>query len=186
MDKRGFIFAPWIVLLTLVMCGIVILNYLNNEEDVGSSLVSPLAVLETRDALEVFEMRETELIESILADMDGDISVGSQEFGDKFRSEFFSGIDEEMRDFLFKDLFWEGQLLGEGNFDKFSFLENVVYSFYVEGAYFSVVRNEVSKEILLNSHTDNDISFPVRAEFKFSEEYLIGKKGNSFFLEESD
>jgi len=84
-NRRGFIFPLYIVALTLLMCGTVIMLYLNQQDGLNSSLVSPLAVLEVRDDLEIFEMRERELILGSLSEWDKDL----------FKANFIGGLTEE-------------------------------------------------------------------------------------------
>jgi len=167
MNRRGFIFPLYIVALTLLMCGTVIMLYLNQQDSLNSSLVSPLAVLEVRDDLEIFEMRERELILGSLSEWDKDL----------FKANFIGGLSEEMKGFIFSDLIWEGNLM-EGNFNRDAFLDNVLYSVREDSGNLILERARIGKRSVLES-ADDDVkaSFPVEFEFEFEREYLIGKNG---------
>lgn len=165
-NRRGFIFPLYIVALTLLMCGTVIMLYLNHQEGLNSSLVSPLAVLEVRDDLEIFEMRERELIEESLGEWDKDAVKAS----------FLGGLTDEMKYFIFSDLIWDGNLM-EGVFNKDSFLENILYSVSENSGDLVLKRNRIGKRLLLSSGDKVGASFPVEFEFEFEREYLIKKNG---------
>jgi hypothetical protein len=163
-NKRGFVFALWIPVLTVIMCGIVAMNYLDKQPDVDASLVSPLAVLEVRDDLEIFEMREMELI---------------LEYWDKdlFKEKFVDGLTDEMREFIFSDLIWEGNVM-DRDFDRDSFLNNVLYSVREDSGNLILERARIGKRLLLESEDLVKASFSVSFEFEFEREYLIDKDGN--------
>ena len=165
-NKRGFIFPIYIVALTLLMCGTVIMLYLDQQKELNSSLVSPLAVLEVRDDLEIFEMRERELIRDSLSDWNKN----------SVKAIFISGLSDEMREFIFSDLIWEGNLL-EGDFNRDAFLENVLYSISEDSEDFILKRAKIGKRLMLSSGEDADVSFPVEFEFEFEREYLIRENG---------
>jgi hypothetical protein len=165
-SRRGFIFPLYIVALTLLMCGTVIMLYLSQQDDLNSSLVSPLDVLEVRDDLEIFEMRELELIRGSLDDWDED----------SFKASFIEGLSDEMKEFIFSDLIW-GDKLMEGDFNRDTFLENILYSVSEDSGNFILKRAKIGKRFLLESEGDVDASFPVEFEFEFEREYLIRQSG---------
>jgi hypothetical protein len=162
-NRRGFIFPLYIVALTLLMCGTVIMLYLNQQEELNSSLVSPLSVLEVRDDLEIFEMRERELILEHLSK-------------DSFKEDFVNGLTYEMKEFIFSDLIWNGDLM-DGDFDKDAFLENVLYSVSEDSGDLILKRAKIGKRILLESEDKVKASFPVEFEFEFEREYSISEGG---------
>jgi len=69
-NRRGFFMALYLVMLTLFMCGIVLMSSFLHQEDLSVSLVSPMIALKVQDDLELFEMREKELILSSLEDVE--------------------------------------------------------------------------------------------------------------------
>ena len=163
-NKRGFVFPLYIVALTLLMCGTVIMLYLNQQGSLNSSLVSPLAVLEVRDDLEIFEMRERELI----------LEHWSK---DSFKEDFVNGLTDEMRDFVFSDLIWNGELM-EGEFSRDAFLENVLYSVELKDSGNLILeRARIGKRLILESEDEVKASFPVEFEFEFERAYLIRQNG---------
>ena len=162
-NRRGFIFPLYIVALTLLMCGTVIMLYLNQQEELNSSLVSPLSVLEVRDDLEIFEMRERELILEHLSK-------------DSFKEDFVNGLTYEMKEFIFSDLIWNGDLM-DADFDKDAFLENVLYSVSEDSGDLILKRAKIGKRILLESEDKVKASFPVEFEFEFEREYSISEGG---------
>lgn len=99
--KKGTLRALYLVTLTLLMVGLVFYFYVSHNKALSVSLVSPLAVLEIRDDLSYFEMSERELIRASLN------NVGMDK--DKFKDEFISDLSVDMEDFIFEDLFWNGQ-----------------------------------------------------------------------------
>ncbi|MFH0808273.1 MAG: hypothetical protein V1888_01520 [archaeon] len=183
MNKRGFMFSFILFLVTIMMCLLSVGIYVNQQEKVQSSLVSPLVVLEVRDALDVFEMREVELIETSLENVESDF--GSEEFLDEFRTEFFSGIDDEMKEFLFWNVTLNGKALGN-DFDEVAFLENVVYGSSLSSIDYSGLkfgRGKIGKSFELRAQKMKDVNFPVDFGFDFSREYLISKRGSGFDVE---
>ena len=90
MNKRGFIFALLLVFITLFLCAFVILLYNIQQDNADNSLVSPKVVLEVRDDLELFEIREKVLIEKSLDSAKGEF--GSREFISSFRDFFIDGV----------------------------------------------------------------------------------------------
>jgi len=185
-SKRGQLFSLWIVILTLFLCGISVALYNVQQEKVSVSLVSPLAVLEVRDNLSVFEMRERELILDSLESVSS--NFGSDEFVGEFKSGFLLGLSSDMREFLLKDL-----VLDTGNSKswdenlKNTFFRNVVYrEIEMESGKLRFVRGKVRKSSLLESGDWNVVSFPVEFEFEFEKEYLIIKRGSDYVMEEGE
>lgn len=178
MDKRGQFFSLYLVLLTLLMVGTVIGFYSVQQNNIESSLVSPVPVLEVRNNLEVFEVRELGLIKNSLAKVDS--KFGSDVFLEEFRAEFIEGVlvDGEMREFIFTDLFWDGKLM-EASFDRDSFLKNVVYpeaESKIDSERLAFVRGKIGKSVELSAEGKDSTRFPVGFKFEFEKEYLINRK----------
>ena len=186
-NKRGQFFSMYLVLLTLLMCGVVIGTYILQQDGLENSLVSPKAVLDIRDDLDVFEMREVELIKSSLNSASG--TFPQQDFIDSFRSIFISGfmVDEKMKDFILKDLTHEGQSFEEAARNKFhNFLDGGLYTQSLtraENGKLIFTRLKVIKAFLLEASDKSKVNFPVDFSFEFGREYLISYDGNKFSIE---
>ena len=179
-NKRGQIFSGILVLVTLAMCAPSIGIYMQQQKNVQSSLVSPLAVLEVRDGLDIFEMREKALIRKSLDEVE--VEFGSEEFLEEFRDGFILGIDEDMEKFIFSNLVYEGKSEG---FDRDSFLENVLYKeslSSIDSSEMRFVRGVVGKEMELNPK-ESDVRFPMRFSFEFDREYLISERNGKYDVE---
>jgi len=185
-NKRGQIFSGILVLITVAMCLLSIGIYLEQQRGVQSSLVSPLVVLEVRDNLTVFEMREKELILSSLDSVD--VDFGSDEFLDEFRDEFVSGLkqDSKMKDFIFSDLVWKGDKLKRGSFNEDAFLGNVVYGSAlssIDSSKITFGRGKIGKALELRALNVSQVNFAVDFSFDFDREYLIRKVGRGYVVE---
>lgn len=183
MGKRGQVFSGILVLITLLMCGISVVIYLNQQDNVQSSLVSPLAVLEVRDSLTIFEIREKELILESLNKVEAEF--GSEEFLEEFREEFILSIsdNDKMKDFIFSNLTWKGDVLNRGSFNEDAFLGNVVYDrrlSRIDSSEMVFGRGKIGKSFELRVLNNEDVNFPVDVEFEFEKEYLINRRGGSF------
>ena len=169
-SKRGVFMSLYLVMLTLLMCGLVLGFYISHQDRLKESLVSPLVVLEVSDGLELFEMRERELI---LKSLDN-----SNFEAEDFRGEFISGISEEMKKFIFSDLIVNGK---EAKRDDSFF--GVLYSVAEKDGDLILKRGKAEKRILLKAVRDEDITFPVTYILEFDAEYLISKDGSDFKVE---
>ena len=166
LNKRGQFFSLYLVALTLFMCAIVIWMYVIGQDNTKSSLVSPAGVLSVRDGLEIFEIREVELIKS---SFDKDVK--------KFRENFFSGMGEEMKEFIKEDV---------DKADVDGFFENVLYPeslTYVEGDKLYFGRAKVRKESVLNTSAKAKNYFSVDFSFEFEKSYVVSKVGGKILVE---
>jgi len=185
MNKKAQLFSFILLLITIMMCGLSIGIYLKHQGDVQSSLVSPLTVLEVRDNKTIFEMRETELIKESLNEVEA--NFGTEEFMEEFRNNFISGITNEMKDFIFSNLFWEEKALEEGTFDENTFLENIVYKeslSKINSGEMKFRRGEIGKTLKLKALKIEKVNFPVDFYFEFDKEYSITKKNGIFLVNE--
>ena len=177
LNKRGAFFSLYLVLLTLMMCGVVIGAYLLQQGSLENSLVSSKAVLEVRDDLDIFELREIELIKSSLNSANG--TFPEQEFIDSFRSIFIEEFmaDEKMKNFILADLTYEGQSFeGAARANFQNFLEGGLYTStltYAENGDLIFTRAKVVKSSLLEASDKTKINFPVYFNFEFGKEYTI-------------
>jgi len=174
-NKRGFIFGLILVFVTLFLSASVVLLYGVSQRNSDSSLVSPKSVLEMRDDLELFEMREVELIKSSLVKANGVFE--SKEFSASFWSIFLDGVmaDGKMKKFLFDDLFIDGVEM-DGQVEDRNLLERI----YLVSDDLSFYRRNIEKGSLLTAKDEIKIEFPVYFTFEFEREYLISKVGSKF------
>jgi hypothetical protein len=174
MGKRGMFASLYLVMLTLLMCGLVLGFYASHQDKLKGSLVSPLPVVEVSDGLEVFEMRERELILLSLE------KSGMEK--DAFKSEFISGLSPEMREFIFSNLTLMGvEIIKES--DKETLLTEGLYSVREESGNLVLKRLRIGKRIFLKAAREEDVDFPVEFVFEFEREYLISRKGSGYLIE---
>lgn len=173
--KRGMFIALYLVMLTLLMCGLVLGFYISHQKQLKGSLVSPLKVLEASDDLEIFEMRERELALDVVRD------VGLDK--DAFKAAFISGLTDGMKDFIFYNLTYNGNSAKRDDFTEDSFFNNVLYSVSEDSGNLILERNKVGKRIFLKAVKESDVDFSVDFVFEFSAEYLIKEDNGKFILE---
>jgi hypothetical protein len=181
-NKRGQFFALFLVVITLFLCGSVILLYGIQQGNAESSLVSPKVVLEVRDSLEVFEMREKELIEESLVGIEEEFC--SDEFLVEFRNKFLDGVSVEMKDFIFEDLTLGGiDVFDEDKSDDF--IRDVVYPEVgiCNDGNFIFSRAKIGKSKYLKGEEVVKINFPVNFNYEFDREYLITFVDGEFDVE---
>ena len=177
MGKRGILEVPYVVILTLLLCGLVLGFYIEDQDELKGSLVSPLEGLRIQGELDIFEMRERELIFDSFEESGFDAV--------KFEDVFISGLSLEMRDFLLEDLFYNGQSWEGRDFDEESFFDSI-YSVGVSGENLVLKRREVGKKILLSAGDSGELDFSVGFEFNFDREYLVGEEDGEIFVEVLD
>ena len=181
-QKRAQVFSLMIVFITLFMCIISsVYIYMIQQENAKSSLISPLTVLQVRDNLTIFEMREKELIENSLKEVD--VSFVDIDFPKKFKNIFVAGVmqDEKMKGFIFNDLTLNGKKADNLKFDEESFIGNVLYSkVEKDSGKLKIVRSKIGKSISLSAKNKLKVNFPVDFLFEFGREYLITKKDGKF------
>ncbi len=174
LGKRGMFMALYLVMLTPLMCGIVLMSSFNHQEELSVSLVSPRVVLDVSDGLDVFEMRERAVILLSLEKSGMD--------KDAFRSEFVSGLSSEMREFIFSNLTLMGVDI-EKESDKELLLNEGLYSVREDSGNLILKRLEVGKRIFLEAKEDARIEFPVEFRYDFSAEYLISERNGKYYVE---
>ena len=184
-NKRGFVFPLYIVLLTLFMCGTVILLYVNQQDNVRSSLVSPVKVLNISDDLKIFEMREKELVEDSLDASDW----GEDDFEDDFEEALIDGFSFEMERFLFEDLYWEGEKVRDNSVTKNSLFENL-YSVDFDSDEDELVLKRIKLEKRfgleasgVGTKSEPVTRYPVDVVFEFEREYLITEDDGKIMVE---
>ncbi len=180
--KRGQIFSLMIVFYALFLCIIVISLYYIQQGNTDASLVSPREVLDLRTELDIFELREFELINSSLVGATG--NFGDDDFRDSFRDNFIDGVlgDKKMEEFLFEDLFVDGIDM-KGQNDKRNLIENRIYPESLaisDGDDFYFGRAKIEKRTLLIAKDESRINFPVFFNFEFDRKYLIINNSGKF------
>lgn len=182
-NKRAQFFALYLVFITLAMCGVVVGLYNIQQNNVQSSLVSPMGVLKEVDNLDIFEREEISLIYSSLDSLEEEF--GSDEFLDSFRVNFVEGImkNEDMKGFIFENLFIGVEVREQ---DK---NQNLIESgIYPEiGSYFDedqliFTRPKISKNYLMSVEDKNKINFPINFIFEFEKKYLIKQVDDKFVV----
>ena len=184
-DRGGQFFALYLVFITLFMMGVVAGLYFVSYKNVRGALVSPMAVLKMRDSLEIFEVREMELIKSSLEEAKGDFCSGG--FASDFRGIFIDKVmgDKQMKDFIFSNLTLKGRNIEkDARASERDFLENVLYLKGLgpcdNGERF-FIREKIGKGGLLKAKGRKyKISFPIRFNFEFERKYSISKGNNGF------
>ncbi len=173
-NNRGQIFALVLVLITLFLCGVVVMLYMIQQGNADSSLVSPRGVLEMRDDLEIFEIREKALVESLVKDIEGDF--GSDDFIEEFRGMFLDGVigNENMSEFIFSDLVFNGRdYEADARREGRNFLDVNLYSDVVNrDGKLVFSRNVMGKRALLRANRSKS-DCPIGFVLEFSRDYTV-------------
>jgi hypothetical protein len=180
-NKKAQIFEIYLMVLTIVMCALVVFLYFIQQDNSKNSLLSPKAVFEIRDKLEIFELKEKELVMESLNEAKMINSFESREFPGKFKEIFLNKIDSEMEEFIFSGLVHEKEARKNGQI----FLESIYFtetSPQKEEIIFT--RANIEKRFYLKSEMKNKINFPVEFSFVMGKQYLITFKEDKFYLEE--
>ena len=174
-NKNGQVFSLWMVFITMAMIGMVVTLYYVQQKDIQSLVVSPMNILNERDALDIFEGREINLIKNSLKVASGEF--GSNAFHDSFRDNFITGIiqNEEMKYFLFSNLS-VGEVEIRDRDKNRNLVENGIYpkikSEFNEDE-FIFARVKVEKNNILRTGDNTKISFPLGFNYEFERKYLI-------------
>ena len=182
-NNRGQFFGIYLVALTLVMCGVVVGLFYVQQGNALNSLVSPKAVLDVRDGLEIFEMREMNLIKESFVAVDEGIDFCSGEFAKAFQDSFIDKVllDEEMKEFVFDGLIFGGtDVESSARSGSEDFFRNILYSGEMgdcvdDARVFS--RVSVGKFARLKASDQGKINFPIDFNFEFEGKYSIDKNG---------
>jgi len=186
-SRRGVISGPFLVLITLIFCGVSIGVYLNEQANSANSLVSPREVLKVQDDLEIYRIKEKAYILESL-----EVAKGKGEFGvilfyESFRSEFLEKVagDSFMTEFIFKDLYVSGKSLSsEARLFSGQFFSETLYPTgdKGDGSKMEFVRSKIGKNFRLVADDKYKINFPVEFTFYFEEKYIITKVGDKFII----
>ena len=182
-------FGLYLVFITLFLCGVVIGLYYIQQTSALNSLVSPTVVLEVRDGLELFEMREINLIRDSLVEANKTEVFGTDDFIEEFREIFISGVlaEDGMTEFIFDNLTLKGQSVeDDARLKSRNFFENGLYLEGLtkfENGKLIFERGVVGKEMHLKADDRVKINFPVKFSFEFGREYLISFVEDKFVVE---
>ncbi len=171
-NKKGAIFGLYLVILTIFMMWVVIMLYLDQQKNVSSLLVSPVQVLQVRDNLSIFEMRENEIAKEVFLEVGGDASAFKKRFLDKVEQE----PSGKMKEFLIQDL----DKIDISTVSYRNFLEDKVYmgNFEFKDGKMIVKRSVLGKRLNLRAmNADKEIRFPVTFYFEFSREFKVNAMG---------
>jgi hypothetical protein len=179
-NKRAQFFGIYLVLLTLLMCGTVILVYNQQQGNAESELISPKRVLDIVDGLEVFELREVELIKESASG----VNFGSGDFDDDFRANFLAAVkaNDKMKEFIFSDSTVDGRPAAEAS----GFFENILYPEDLtsgQGDYLVFGRAKLKKSMESETPKSRKNFFPVEFVFEFERTYEVRKSGGSVVVE---
>lgn len=182
-NKKAQFFGAYLVVLTLMLCGIVIWLFYVQQGNALNSLVSPKVVLDVRDDLDIFEIREMSLIEESLVVAKKSFDFCDDEFPLEFKDIFIAGVlaDLDTREFLFGNLTFEGRRVeDEARLASEEFFGNIIYPGELsdcDGDARTFTRASVGKYIRLKASDQGKINFPVDFSFEFEREYLVNRNG---------
>jgi len=165
------------------MCGVVIGLFVVEQRNAENSLVSPMAVFEMRDGLEIYEMREAELIHESLESAKFAGDFGEETFEDEFRRLFLAGVlaDEDMMEFLSADVLPRG-IVVDGEYLKNLYHESLTD---LDSSVGTFGRRPMKKGRMLKADGGKEkIYFTVEFSYEFSKAYRISSSGAKFFVRE--
>ncbi|MFA5061247.1 MAG: hypothetical protein WC494_02950 [Candidatus Pacearchaeota archaeon] len=182
MKNKGQFFEIYLVVFMGFLCAFIIYTYFVQQSEARSSLVSPNTILELRDDLELFEIREKEIILETLKETKNTFEI-SDTFTQQFTNELIKKIksEEQMKEFLFKDYIYEN----EARANEEDFIKSIYSAEYNEKEKTIILnRAKLEKRKYLNAKKENKINFPVEVSFTTSKTYLISFKENKFIIGE--
>jgi len=157
------------------------------QKQLSVSLVSPLAVLNVKDDLTIFEMKEVSLIYDSLKKTDE--TFGTDSFNKNFRNNFLKefSTNKEMTEFVLDNLIWNGVIMKDRHgFDSDAFYKNILYpakGMKMSSGKLIFSRAKIGKTFYLNAMNAENINFPVGFKFEFERKYIISKINGKFYVE---
>lgn len=180
-NKKGQMFALYMVFITIAMIIVVLGMYYTQQKNIQSKIISPMNILYEKDRLEIFEARELELVKGSLEEASG--SFGTNDFLNSFRVKFFDGMNSEMKEFLLDNLY-----KGEIQIDVYrrDVVENAIYpgamTYYNTDKSMIFIRDSLTRKYEIISEEDK-ILFPVDFSFGFGKQYIIRNVDGEFVVE---
>ena len=179
-NKRGMFFGLYLVVVTLILCGVAFGIRYQQGQNLPDELISPTVVLNVVDGLSVFEMREMNLINKAAAT----VNFGSGGFEDDFRNNFLALVkaDAKMTEFILWDLTVNGQPISFENramsFLASGFFENTLYPSRLtskKGKSVIFGRDRVGKKFVSETPNEDKHFFPAEFTFEFEKTYEVKK-----------
>ena len=180
--NRGQVMALWLVIITLFMVGLIVAIYFVQHKQVEGMIVSPRVVLKLEDNMEIFEMKESELLVDARDDV---LKTDSWESGVelKIKNNFCEGFSKEgfveYSEFLFENLWYEGEnnpLAFKEAESKKAFCNNVYEFDFEEGVV-------IEREFLIKTgrrltKRKDEVGFDFGIEYLNIDVIRLGKTGN--------
>ncbi len=185
-NNRAQFFGLYIIILTLFLCGMSIGIYLSQQQETPNFLVSPREVIAIQTDLEMFEIREVQLIEDSLSVSGGNFP--NTQFNEKFLDIFLDNFKQEgeMTEFIFNDLTVNGaDAEDNARANSGDFFKNTLYpsgKLNVKNGELYFSRGIVGKKINLVGKPAK-LNFPVNLTYNFEREYLIKFENNKYVVE---
>ena len=184
-NKRAQFFGLYLAFITVFLISISLGLYYIQQGNIGSSLVSPKAILDIEDDLKEFErLEEIYILESL-----EESSFGTGEFkgGAFFRERFLEGVYENsfMKGFIFSSLTIKGRNIEN---EVPGLLENILYpdepSIDSDGR-LVFERAKIGKSLILIADNSSKINFRIDFKFNFSKKYIASFIDENYKLEEA-
>jgi len=179
-NKRAQIFAVYMVLMTLAMCGLALYLYYQQQKNVSNSFIYPSGLLELKEKQELFEIQERNLVIVSARETLGE-EWNSTEFLDNFEQRFFNYILEEEQ-IQFREFLFSGLVLDEQEIDFSSLNEqgkinliDLIYDSGFESDVLRIRRKPVKKKEILMASERDKINFVMDLDYVIEKEYLISK-----------
>jgi hypothetical protein len=159
-NKQGVFLAIYLPLMTLFMCGLMIGIYVYQSNNLPNSLVSPKAVLEIADQIDIYEVWENQTIYDSIKQ----IWISSPNLNTKAKAKFcenFASLDPKIRKIVY-----DGPASEE--------FCNSIYKFILTSDKMSVERGKITlPDFKISVDDRSKINFPVTASYSFQKQYLI-------------
>ena len=179
-NKRGQVFALYMVFITIAMIIVVLSMYHTQQRNIQSKVISPMNILYEKDRLEIFEARELELVKSSLEEAAG--TFGTDDFLNSFRSKFFVGMTSDMKEFL--DKLYKGEV--QIDVVRKDMVENAIYprtmTYYNTDNSMIFIRDSLTREYEITSEEDK-VVFPVDFSYSFGRQYVIRNVDGEFIVD---
>jgi hypothetical protein len=164
-QKRGDIFALWLVMITLFMCGIAITSYVFQQGNLDTAIVSPASLLKFEDRLGIYELNEETELRNQYCNGGSFSEVAFADSMLKHSSLFFE-----------EKLYYNGEIVSIGAVDeaseRVSFLKEMYSSFYEDGA-LVVRRDGAVRGFVLSSDERSKINFAIGVNVSLDKEYVF-------------
>jgi len=174
-NKKAQFFAIYLVLLTFFMCGLVVAFYFLQQSTIENSIILPTSLIDLQNSKSFFEIQEKNII-CVSANEAG--WINEQEIKNKFFNYLIGDEQEQLRDFLFSDLKFEGKEIQKDAFEKpesQTAFFNKIYEFGFENNKLKVIRKPVGKYLYIKAPETYKKNFPVEVEYVYEKAYLLEK-----------